>query len=50
MTEIVFRPAQRSDLPGIVALLADDDLGRSREDASTPINGNHWAFEPAMRA
>ena len=27
-------PATRADLPGIVALLADDDLGRGREDAS----------------
>lgn len=28
------RRATAADLPGIVALLADDDLGRGREDAS----------------
>lgn len=30
----VIERASRADLPGIVALLADDDLGRGREDAS----------------
>ena len=50
MTEIVFRPAQGSDLPGIVALLADDDLGRLREDASTPVNGKYVdAFDALQR-
>ena len=50
MTEIVFRPAQSSDLPGIVALLADDELGRSREDASTPVNGKYVdAFDALQR-
>jgi ribosomal protein S18 acetylase RimI-like enzyme len=50
MTEIVFRPAQSSDLPGIVALLADDDLGRTREDASTPVNGKYVdAFDAMQR-
>lgn len=38
MSEIFFRPAQASDVVGIVAMLADDDLGRLREDASTPLN------------
>jgi ribosomal protein S18 acetylase RimI-like enzyme len=41
MTDIVFRPAQRSDLPSIVAMLADDELGRTREDASVPLNGKY---------
>jgi ribosomal protein S18 acetylase RimI-like enzyme len=30
---VMIRPALIDDLPGIVALLADDDLGRGREDA-----------------
>ncbi|BCW68738.1 N-acetyltransferase [Arthrobacter sp. NicSoilB4] len=30
------RPAERPDLPGILRLLADDQLGSSREDASDP--------------
>jgi hypothetical protein len=37
MSEIEFRRAQAPDLPAIVALLADDDLGESREDPSTPL-------------
>jgi ribosomal protein S18 acetylase RimI-like enzyme len=41
MTDIVFRRAQRSDLPSIVAMLADDELGRTREDASLPLNGKY---------
>jgi ribosomal protein S18 acetylase RimI-like enzyme len=50
MSEIVFRRAQISDLPSIVALLVDDDLGRSREDASTPINRKYVdAFEALQR-
>ena len=50
MSEIVFRPAQSADLPSIVALLADDDLGRTREDASVPLNGKYVeAFDALQR-
>ena len=35
---IRFRRATAEDLPAIVALLADDDLGAAREDASLPLN------------
>ena len=50
MTEIVVRRAQSSDLPDIVALLADDDLGRSREDASVPVNRKYVdAFDALQR-
>lgn len=38
MAGVSFRPAQAGDLPGIVALLVDDVLGRQREDASSPLN------------
>jgi len=34
---ITFRKAQASDLPAIVAMLADDPLGAAREDASLPL-------------
>jgi len=37
MSEIEFRRAQASDLPAIVAMLADDALGAGREDPSTPL-------------
>ena len=36
MTDVTFRRAQASDLPAIIALLADDVLGQRREDASSP--------------
>ena len=36
-TMITFRKAQASDLPDIVAMLADDPLGAGREDASLPL-------------
>ncbi|MFC1695271.1 GNAT family N-acetyltransferase [Pseudomonadota bacterium] len=38
MIDVSFRPAVASDLPGIVAMLADDELGRQREDPSVPLN------------
>ena len=37
MTDIAIRRAYRADLPAIVALLADDPLGRQREDNSDPL-------------
>ena len=38
MNQLNFRPATTADLPGIVAMLADDELGRQREDSSIPLN------------
>ncbi len=35
MKGLAFRPARADDLPAIVALLADDPLGRTRESAGT---------------
>jgi ribosomal protein S18 acetylase RimI-like enzyme len=32
------RKARRTDLPAIVAMLADDVLGQTREDAGPPLN------------
>lgn len=37
------RPATAADLPAIVALLAEDRLGRSREDASLPLDQAYLA-------
>ena len=37
MTDAIFRPAREADLPAILALLADDPLGKNREaDAGDP--------------
>jgi len=38
---LTFRRATAADLPTIIGLLADDELGRQREDTSTPINARY---------
>ncbi|MEM7407473.1 MAG: GNAT family N-acetyltransferase [Pseudomonadota bacterium] len=38
MTPYVFREARRDDLDALVAMLADDVLGATREDTSRPLN------------
>lgn len=38
MTNVIFRRAESADLPDIVSLLADDELGKRREDARNPLN------------
>lgn len=37
MDAIAFRRARGADLPAIIGLLADDPIGRLREDASEPL-------------
>jgi len=41
MATVRFRRASISDLPGMVALLADDDLGRRREQLGPPPHPNY---------
>jgi GNAT superfamily N-acetyltransferase len=44
MTEsVLFRPATRADLPEIVRMLADDDLGRQRECYELPLPEAYFA-------
>ncbi len=38
MDDITIRRARADDLPAIVAMLADDALGATREDASIPLD------------
>ena len=46
MTEITIRPARREDVRAIVALLADDPLGQTREDDTDPLPEAYWrAFD-----
>lgn len=47
MDNIAFRRARVADLPAILALLADDPLGREREDLGPPLNP---AYEKAFEA
>ena len=42
------RPARRDDVPAIVALLADDTLGASREQATDPPPSVYWDAFDAM--
>jgi ribosomal protein S18 acetylase RimI-like enzyme len=45
-----FRRARRADLPALVALLADDEIGRTREDTRTPLNSRYaLAFDAIER-
>ena len=46
MTDVTFRRAERSDVPRIVQLLADDPLGAQRERYETPLPESYLtAFE-----
>ena len=46
MSGIVFRPATIADLPDIVRMLADDDLGSQRERYEDPLPKSYMkAFE-----
>lgn len=38
MPNLVFRAAARADLPAMIALIADDQLGQARDDASLPLD------------
>jgi GNAT superfamily N-acetyltransferase len=44
--EIIFRFARRADLPSIVRMLADDELGSQRERVENPLPESYYsAFE-----
>jgi len=45
---VAFRLATRADVPGVVALLTDDSLGATREDATVP--DSYFAAFDAMQA
>jgi GNAT superfamily N-acetyltransferase len=47
MSDVVFRRANRVDLPSIIALLADDEIGHTREDPGIPV---HQRYEDAFLA
>ena len=46
MTNLHFRDAVADDVPLIVAMYADDDLGTTREQPGDPLPEGYWsAFE-----
>ena len=44
----LFRPAAEQDLPRLVAMLANDELGAQREDNSEPLNPGYGAAFAAI--
>jgi GNAT superfamily N-acetyltransferase len=39
--DLIYREAIESDIPFLIEMLADDELGRQREDVSLPPNQNY---------
>jgi len=50
METISFRTALITDLPAIIDLLADDELGSQRETVSDPVDGRYIAAFNAIEA
>ena len=49
-SQIIFRDAVAEDLESLVAMLSDDELGATRENASLPLDKNYLtAFEQISR-
>ena len=48
MAEVICRRATQADVPQIVALLADDPLGRTREDPSVPLDDRYTTAFAAL--
>jgi GNAT superfamily N-acetyltransferase len=48
MPDPVFRAAIRDDLPAIVAMLADDALGATREQLASPLPAEYYAAFDAI--
>lgn len=48
--ELTIRRAARADLPAIVRLLADDELGRRRERSADPLPASYYAAFAAIDA
>lgn len=50
MNEVSFRRASASDLPALVALLANDPLGQTREDPRLPLDARYLTAFGAIEA
>jgi GNAT superfamily N-acetyltransferase len=50
MPAMIFRDATVDDLPAIVAMLADDQFGKAREDARLPLDAGYGVAFEAIRA
>lgn len=50
MATLIFRDAVAADIPIVVALLAADSMGKTREAVSDPIDPRYWAGFNAIAA
>jgi ribosomal protein S18 acetylase RimI-like enzyme len=50
MKDLIFRAAAEADLPAIIAMLADDALGATREDPRLPLHPAYLAGFAAITA
>ena len=50
VSRVTIRPARRGDVPDIVAMLADDPLGRGRERLEDPLPPAYFAAFEAVEA
>ena len=50
MTDLIFRPALRADVPAIVGLLADDPIGAGRETVAEEVDAAYWQAFDAIDA
>ncbi len=48
VTSTIFRDATAQDLPAIIAMLMDDELGKLREDSNTPLDPAYLAAFEAI--
>ena len=48
--DVRFRAAEAADLPAIIGLIADDQLGRTRDDPSLPLDQGYTAAFAAIAA
>jgi ribosomal protein S18 acetylase RimI-like enzyme len=48
--DLMFRDAMAGDVPAIVKLLADDPLGKKRENAADPLPQSYWDAFAAITA
>ncbi len=50
MSDLVLREARREELPAIVRMLADDELGQKRHRVEEPLPGAYYAAFEAIAA
>ena len=47
--DLTFRKAKEGDIPNIVKMLADDELGSKREDYKVPLPKSYYILHPKTK-